>query len=156
MPPDKPPILDIRGLRKKFGDAEVLRGIDLSVQAQELVFVIGPSGSGKSTLLRCCNRLEEPSAGSIRVDGADIMARSTDVNAMRRQIGMGFQSSNPYPHLPALRNVTLALAKVLGKPRAEAERIGMAALDRVGLATRSRAYPGELSGGQQPRGGVAR
>jgi polar amino acid transport system ATP-binding protein len=156
MPPDKPPILDIRGLRKKFGDAEVLRGIDLSVQAQELVFVIGPSGSGKSTLLRCCNRLEEPSAGSIRVDGADIMARSTDVNAMRRQIGMVFQSFNLYPHLTALRNVTLALAKVLGKPRAEAERIGMAALDRVGLAARSRAYPGELSGGQQQRVAIAR
>src|SRR3984957_18066217 len=156
MSSDKPPILDIRGLRKKFGDAEVLRGIDLSVQAQELVFVIGPSGSGKSTLLRCCNRLEEPSDGSIRIDGADIMARSTDVNAMRRQIGMVFQSFNLYPHLTALRNVTLALAKVLGKPRAEAERIGMAALDRVGLAARGRAYPGELSGGQQQRVAIAR
>ena len=156
MPSDKPPILDIRGLRKKFGDAEVLRGIDLAVQAQELVFVIGPSGSGKSTLLRCCNRLEEPSAGAIRVDGADIMARSTDVNAMRRQIGMVFQSFNLYPHLTALRNVTLALAKVLGKPRVEAERIGMAALDRVGLAARSRAYPSELSGGQQQRVAIAR
>src|SRR5580693_9802007 len=150
------PILEIRGLRKKFGDVEVLRGIDLSVQAQELVFVIGPSGSGKSTLLRCCNRLEEPSAGSIRVDGADIMARSTDVNAMRRQIGMVFQSFNLYPHLTALRNVTLALAKVLGKPRAEAERIGMAALDRVGLADTARSYPGELSGGQQQRVAIAR
>src|SRR5947199_7181118 len=93
------PILDIRGLRKTFGHAEVLHGIDLAVQAQELVFVIGPSGSGKSTLLRCCNRLEEPSAGAIRVDGADIMARSTDVNAMRRRIGMVFQSFNLYPHL---------------------------------------------------------
>ena len=89
----RPPILEIRGLRKNFGDVEVLRGIDLSVQAQELVFVIGPSGSGKSTLLRCCNRLEEPSAGSIRIDGADIMAPSTNVNAMRRQIGMVFQRS---------------------------------------------------------------
>src|ERR1700683_824075 len=156
MPPDKPPILDIRGLRKKFGDAEVLRGIDLSVKAQELVFVIGPSGSGKSTLLRCCNRLEEPSAGSIRVDGADVMARSTDVNAMRRQIGMVFQSFNLYPHMTALRNVTLALVKVLGKPHAEAERIGLAALDRVGLAAKARAYPGELSGGQQQRVAIAR
>src|SRR6202045_2321212 len=156
MSSDKPPILDIRGLRKKFGDAEVLCGIDRSVQAQELVFVIGPSGSGKSTLLRCCNRLEEPSAGSIRVDGEDVMARSTDVNAMRRHIGMVFQSFNLYPHLTALRNVTLALAKVLGKPRAEAERIGMAALDRVGLAARGRAYPGALSGGQQQRVAIAR
>src|SRR5579883_3160606 len=149
MPSDNPPILDIRGLRKRFGETEVLRGIDLSVQAQELVFVIGPSGSGKSTLLRCCNRLEEPSAGAIRIDGADI-------NAMRRRIGMVFQSFNLYPHLTALRNVTLALAKVLGKPRAEAERIGLAALDRVGLADKAEAYPGELSGGQQQRVAIAR
>ncbi|HLH93073.1 MAG TPA: amino acid ABC transporter ATP-binding protein [Xanthobacteraceae bacterium] len=156
MPSDNPPILDIRGLRKRFGETEVLRGIDLSVQAQELVFVIGPSGSGKSTLLRCCNRLEEPSAGAIRIDGADIMARSTDINAMRRRIGMVFQSFNLYPHLTALRNVTLALAKVLGKPRAEAERIGLAALDRVGLADKAEAYPGELSGGQQQRVAIAR
>jgi polar amino acid transport system ATP-binding protein len=156
MPSEKPPILDIRGLRKSFGDIEVLHGIDLAVQAQELVFVIGPSGSGKSTLLRCCNRLEEPSAGSVLVDGADIMARSTDVNAMRRRIGMVFQSFNLYPHLTALRNVTLALRMVLGKPRAEAERIGMAALDRVGLADKGRAHPGELSGGQQQRVAIAR
>jgi polar amino acid transport system ATP-binding protein len=137
----RPPILEIRGLRKKFGDVEVLRGIDLAVKAQELVFVIGPSGSGKSTLLRCCNRLEEASAGSIRIDGADIMAASTNVNAMRRQIGMVFQSFNLYPHMTALGNVTLALAKVLGKPRAEAERLGLAALDRVGLAAKSRSIP---------------
>src|SRR6266536_3390666 len=144
-----PPILEIRGLRKRFHDVEVLRGIDLVVLSQQLVFVIGPSGSGKSTLLRCCNRLEEASAGSIRVDGVDI-------TAMRRQIGMVFQSFNLYPHMTALRNVTLALAKVLGKPRAEAERIGMAALDRVGLAGKARSYPGELSGGQQQRVAIAR
>lgn len=156
MSDDRPPILEIRGLRKKFGDVEVLRGIDLSVQAQELIFVIGPSGSGKSTLLRCCNRLEEASAGSIRLDGTDIMARSTNINAIRRQIGMVFQSFNLYPHMTALRNVTLALAKVLGKSRADAERIGLAALDRVGLADKARAYPGELSGGQQQRVAIAR
>jgi polar amino acid transport system ATP-binding protein len=150
------PILEIRGLRKRFHDVEVLRGIDLVVLPQQLVFVIGPSGSGKSTLLRCCNRLEEPSAGSIRVAGVDVMARSTDINAMRRQIGMVFQSFNLYPHMTALRNVTLALAKVLGKPRAEAQRIGMAALDRVGLADKARSYPGELSGGQQQRVAIAR
>jgi polar amino acid transport system ATP-binding protein len=151
-----PPILDIRGLRKKFHDVEVLRGIDLAVAPQELVFVIGPSGSGKSTLLRCCNRLEEPSAGSIRVDSIDITARSTDINAMRRRIGMVFQSFNLYPHMTALRNVTLALSKVLGKPRPDAERIGLTALDRVGLANKARAYPGELSGGQQQRVAIAR
>jgi polar amino acid transport system ATP-binding protein len=150
------PILDIRGLRKRFGEVEVLRGIDLAVQAQELVFVIGPSGSGKSTLLRCCNRLEEASGGAIRIDGADIMAPTTNVNAVRRQIGMVFQSFNLYPHMTALRNVTLALTKVLGKSRAEADRIGMAALDRVGLADRFRSYSGELSGGQQQRVAIAR
>src|SRR5881409_616197 len=151
-----PPILEIRGLRKKFHDVEILRGIDLLVLLQELVFVIGPSGAGKSTLLRCCNRLEEPSAGSVHVGGVDITARSTDINAMRRQIGMVFQSFNLYPHMTALRNVTLALVKVLRKPRAEAERLGMAALDRVGLANKARSYPGELSGGQQQRVAIAR
>ena len=151
-----PPILEIRGLRKKFHDVEILRGIDLLVVPQELVFVIGPSGAGKSTLLRCCNRLEEPSAGSVHVGGVDITARSTDINAMRRQIGMVFQSFNLYPHMTALRNVTLALVKVLRKPRGEAERLGMAALDRVGLANKARSYPGELSGGQQQRVAIAR
>src|ERR1700744_1192205 len=145
MPTDQSPILDIRGLRKSFGEVEVLRGIDLGVQAQELVFVIGPSGSGKSTLLRCCNRLEEASAGSIHVDGADIMARSTDINAMRRRIGMVFQSFNLYPHMTALGNVTLALRRVSGKSRGEADAIAMAALEQVGLAEKRNAYPAELS-----------
>src|SRR5256886_5648287 len=141
------PILEIRGLRKRFHDVEVMRGIDLVVLSQQLVFVIGPSGSGKSTLLRCCNRLEQPTAGTIQVDGVDITARSTDINAMRRQIGMVFQSFNLYPHMTALRNVTLAVAKVLRKPRIEAERVGMAALDRLGLADKARSYPGDLSVG---------
>jgi polar amino acid transport system ATP-binding protein len=152
----RPPILEVRGLRKSFGHAEVLRGIDLSVAPQELVFIIGPSGSGKSTLLRCCNRLEEPSAGAIHVDGIDLMARSTDINAMRRKIGMVFQSFNLYPHMTALGNVTLALRKVVGKSRTDAETLGMAALDRVGLAAKARSYPGELSGGQQQRVAIAR
>src|SRR5437588_3223433 len=116
------PILDIRGLRKSFHHVEVLRGIDLAVLPQELVFIIGPSGSGKSTLLRCCNRLEEPTAGSIHIDGVDIMAHTTDINAMRRRIGMVFQSFNLYPHMTALGNVTLALRKVLGHARADAEK----------------------------------
>jgi len=152
----QPPILDIRGLRKSFRHVEVLRGIDLAVEPQELVFIIGPSGSGKSTLLRCCNRLEEPTAGSIRVGGVDIMARSTDINALRRQIGMVFQSFNLYPHMTALGNVMLALSRVLGKPRIEAERLALAALDRVGLSDKARSYPAELSGGQQQRVAIAR
>src|SRR6202022_1293399 len=142
-----PPILEIRGLRKSFHHVEVLRGIDLSVAPQELVFIIGPSGAGKSTLLRCCNRLEEPTGGSIRIDGVDIMARSTDINAMRRRIGMVFQSFNLYPHMTALGNVALPLVKVLRRPRKEAERVALAALDRVGLSEKAAAYPAELSGG---------
>jgi polar amino acid transport system ATP-binding protein len=150
------PLLQIHSLRKSFGATEVLRGIDLAVAPQELVFIIGPSGSGKSTLLRCCNRLEEPTAGLITLDGVDLMARSTDINAMRRKIGMVFQSFNLYPHMTALGNVTLALRKVVGKSRADAERLGIEALERVGLAAKASSYPGELSGGQQQRVAIAR
>jgi polar amino acid transport system ATP-binding protein len=132
-----PPILDIRGLHKSFNNVEVLRGIDLKVLPQELVFIIGPSGSGKSTLLRCCNRLEEPTAGAIH-------------------IGMVFQSFNLYPHMTALGNVMLALRKVLHKPRAEAQALAHVALDRVGLAAKAQSYPSELSGGQQQRVAIAR
>ena len=149
-------ILDVAGLHKSFGTLEVLKGVDLKVAARELVFVIGPSGSGKSTLLRCCNRLEEPSSGSIRVEGIDIMAPGVDINAVRRRIGMVFQSFNLYPHLNALGNVSLALRKVLKKTREEAEDIGIRALTRVGLAEKAKAYPNELSGGQQQRVAIAR
>ncbi len=152
----RPPILDIVGLHKSFGHAEVLRGIDLRVRTGELVFVIGPSGSGKSTLLRCCNRLEEPSAGSIKVDGIDIMGAGVDINAVRRRIGMVFQSFKLYPHLTALDNVTLAVRKVLGKKREEADAIGIKALTQVGLAEKAKAFPNELSGGQQQRVAIAR
>ena len=152
----QPAILQVRGLVKRFGALEVLKGIDFSVAPQELVFVIGPSGSGKSTLLRCCNRLEEPDEGSIMVDGVELMDPKCDLNAMRRRIGMVFQSFNLYPHLTALGNVTLALRKVIGKSRREADELGRAALDRVGLIDKVAAYPGELSGGQQQRVAIAR
>jgi len=134
----------------------VLKGIDLAVAQGELVFIIGPSGSGKSTLLRCCNRLEEPTSGSIKVEGVDILAPGVDINAIRRRIGMVFQSFNLYPHLDALGNVTLALQRVLKKSRPEAKHIGLAALERVGLAEKAKAYPSELSGGQQQRVAIAR
>jgi len=150
------PILDVRALWKSFGAHEVLRGIDLAVAPQELVFMIGPSGSGKSTFLRCLNRLEDPSSGSIVVDGVDMMAPTTDLNAMRRRIGMVFQSFNLYPHMTALGNVTLALRKVLRMDTAAAEKVGLAALTRVGLADKARAHPAELSGGQQQRVAIAR
>jgi len=149
-------ILDVRGLRKAFGTHEVLRGIDLAVAPQELVFMIGPSGSGKSTFLRCLNRLEEPTGGSIVVDGVDMMAAKTNLNAMRRRIGMVFQSFNLYPHMTALGNVTLALRKVSRMDTASADAAGHAALARVGLADKARAHPAELSGGQQQRVAIAR
>jgi polar amino acid transport system ATP-binding protein len=149
-------LLEARGVRKSYGANEVLKGVDLLVAPGEMVFLIGPSGSGKSTLLRCCNRLEEPSGGSIFVGGVDLLAPATDINRMRREVGMVFQSFNLYPHLTALGNVTLALRKAMGKSREEAERIANANLERVGLAEKARAYPGELSGGQQQRVAIAR
>ena len=156
LAPDAQPILDVVALRKSFGALEVLKGVDLQVRPKELVFIIGPSGSGKSTLLRCCNRLEEPTSGSICVEGVDIMAPGVDINTLRRRIGMVFQSFNLYPHLDALGNVTLALRKVLKKPRLEAEEAGLRALTRVGLAEKAKAHPNELSGGQQQRVAIAR
>ena len=155
-PPPPPPMLDLRGVRKSFGAIEALKGIDLAVARQELVFIIGPSGSGKSTLLRCCNRLEEPTAGRVRVDGVDILSPRVDINEMRRHIGMVFQSFNLYPHLTALGNVTLALRRVLKLPRGEADECGRDALNGVGLAARADAWPNELSGGQQQRVAIAR
>src|SRR6202166_2777678 len=151
-----PPILDVIGLRKSFGAHEILKGIDLAVRAQETVFIIGPSGSGKSTLLRCCNRLEMPDSGTVRVDGVDLGHATTDINAMRRRIGMVFQSFNLYPHLKAIDNITLALRRVSKKSRTEAEGIALAALETVGLSAKRDAYPAELSGGQQQRIAIAR
>jgi len=150
------PLLEVIALHKSFGTLEVLKGIDLQVAPRELVFVIGPSGSGKSTLLRCCNRLEEPTSGSVRVDGTDICAPGVDLNRVRQKIGFVFQSFNLYPHMNALGNVTLALRKVQGLTRGDGEEKGRAALARVGLAEKAAAYPNELSGGQQQRVAIAR
>src|SRR6266404_8491401 len=150
------PIVEARGIHKHFGTLHVLKGVDLVVAERELVFVIGPSGSGKSTLLRCLNRLEEPSSGRILVDGIDMLDPKTDINHARQRIGMVFQSFNLYPHMTALGNVTLALRKVAGKSRDEADELGMAALARVGLVERAGHKPGQLSGGQQQRVAIAR
>lgn len=150
------PLLDIKGLRKSFGATEVVCGVDLAVAQRELVFIIGPSGSGKSTLLRMCNRLEEPSSGEIWFEGANILAPHTDLNAVRRRIGMVFQSFNLYPHLNARDNVALALIHVLKFARDEAHVRAIEALRKVGLAERGEAKPSELSGGQQQRVAIAR
>jgi ABC-type polar amino acid transport system ATPase subunit len=150
------PIVEARAIHKHFGALHVLRGVDFTVEERQLVFVIGPSGSGKSTLLRCLNRLEEPSSGSIIVDGIDMLDTRTDINKARQRIGMVFQSFNLYPHMTALGNVSLALRKVQGLDRAEAETRAQRALDRVHLADRADHYPNQLSGGQQQRVAIAR
>ena len=150
------PILKITGLHKSFGDNEVLKGIDLSVNKGQLVFMIGPSGSGKSTLLRCCNRLEEPSAGTILVDGEDLTAPAADLNRIRQNIGMVFQHFNLYRHMSVLDNVTLALRKVQKLSKDQANERGLDALKRVGLLDKAKAFPDQLSGGQQQRVGIAR
>ncbi|MDA8869892.1 amino acid ABC transporter ATP-binding protein [Rhizobiaceae bacterium] len=149
-------MLAIEGLHKSYGTLDVLRGIDMDVAAGEMVFLIGPSGSGKSTLLRCCNRLEEPQRGTITLEGVPITGPKVDLNAMRRRIGMVFQSFNLYPHMTALGNVTLALTKVERLPKGQALEKGMAALAEVGLADKADTYPAALSGGQQQRVAIAR
>ena len=150
------PIVEARAIHKHFGALHVLRGVDFTVEERQLVFVIGPSGSGKSTLLRCLNRLEEPSSGSNIVDGIDMLDARTDINKARQRIGMVFQSFNLYPHMTALGNVMLALRKVQGLDKAEAETRAQRALDRVHLADRADHYPNQLSGGQQQRVAIAR
>jgi polar amino acid transport system ATP-binding protein len=149
-------LLEALQIRKTFGQTEVLKGVDLQVKAGELVFLIGPSGSGKSTLLRCCNRLEEPTGGTLKLDGTDLLARSTDINEMRRKIGMVFQSFNLYPHLTVMGNVTIALRKVMKMTKAEAETRAIENLKLVGMAEKASSYPSQLSGGQQQRVGIAR
>ena len=149
-------ILKVRGLKKSFGNLEVLKGIDFDVMPQELVFIIGPSGSGKSTLLRCFNLLETPTEGSIIVDDVDMQSESTNINQMRRSIGMVFQQFNLYPHLTVLGNITLALRKVSRKKRRLADEIAIKMLEQVGLLDKVDHFPSELSGGQQQRVAIAR
>ena len=150
------PVVEAIAIHKYFGDVEVLKGVNLTVAPQELVFIIGPSGSGKSTLLRCCNLLEEPTSGVVRISCEDITGVGVDINQVRQRIGMVFQSFNLYPHMSALGNVSLALRKVKKQPRAQAEAKAHEALERVGLAHKADAYPTELSGGQQQRVAIAR
>ena len=148
--------LHVEGLHKRFGNVEVLRGIDLDVAEHEVVCLIGASGSGKSTLLRCINAIEPVSAGRVVVGGEEITARDADVNRIRRGIGIVFQAFNLFPHMDVLRNVTLAPRSVLGESRANAEGQGRALLERFGLADKLHEYPDRLSGGQQQRVAIVR
>ena len=150
------PVVSVRGLRKSFGETEVLRGIDLDVERGEVVCVIGPSGSGKSTLLRCVNLLETPTGGSVTVLGSELTDIDCDLDAARTRIGMVFQQFNLFPHMTVLDNVCVAQRKVLKRSRDESTGVATALLERVGLADKAASYPGQLSGGQQQRVAIAR
>jgi ABC-type polar amino acid transport system ATPase subunit len=149
-------MIEVRDVYKSFGDLEVLKGVNLNVEKGEVVSVVGSSGSGKSTLLTCINGLEPINSGSILVDGVEVHAKSTDLNKLRRKIGIVFQQFNAFPHLTVLENVMLAPRKVLGMTKAEAEEIAVKQLSHVGLADKLSIYPGRLSGGQQQRMAIAR
>ena len=148
-------MIEIKGLKKSFGDLHVLKGIDLHIDEREVVVIIGPSGSGKSTLLRCINFLEEPTDGTITVDGIP-MDSDANINKVREEVGMVFQRFNLFPHMTVLDNITLAPMKVRKIERSRAEQTAQDLLDRVGLGDKADAYPNQLSGGQQQRVAIAR
>ncbi|MCR9237845.1 MAG: amino acid ABC transporter ATP-binding protein [Alphaproteobacteria bacterium] len=149
-------MIEIRGLEKFFGNLQVLKGVDLDVRKGEVLSIIGASGSGKSTLLYCINGLEPIQKGSIKVDGTDVHAKSTNINHLRQKMGMVFQQWNSFPHLTALENVALAPKIVKGMSKAQARDIAAKQLEHVGLGDKLDAYPSALSGGQQQRLAIAR
>ncbi len=148
--------LRLEKVHKSFGNTHVLRGIDLSVAEHEVICLIGASGSGKSTLLRCVNLLEEIDAGRIVVEGEEITAEGVDVNRIRRNIGIVFQSFNLFPHMTVMRNITLAPVKTLKMSTGEAEAEATELLERFGLADKRDEFPDRLSGGQQQRLAIVR
>ncbi|MBO6304376.1 MAG: amino acid ABC transporter ATP-binding protein [Selenomonadaceae bacterium] len=148
-------MINVKGLKKSFGELEILKGIDIRVKPREVVVIIGPSGSGKSTFLRCINYLEEPTEGEIIVDGIKISGEA-EINKVRAEVGMVFQRFNLFPHMTVLENIILAPMKVRKLPREECEKTARELLSRVGLADKESAYPEQLSGGQQQRVAIAR
>ena len=151
-------IISVRGLEKHFneGQLKALRGVDADIKRGEVVVVIGPSGSGKSTFLRCLNLLEEPTKGTVTVEGVNITDPKVNINKHREKMGMVFQHFNLFPHMTILKNMTLAPLQLLKKSQAEAEEKAMTLLTRVGLADRAGAYPSQLSGGQKQRIAIVR
>lgn len=148
-------MISIKNVHKYFGNLHVLKGIDLEINEQEVVVIIGPSGSGKSTLLRCINYLEEPTEGSISVDGIPL-SNEASINQVREEVGMVFQRFNLFPHMTVLDNITLAPRKVRKMGDADAKQIALDLLTKVGLAGKANVYPEQLSGGQQQRVAIAR
>ncbi|PKN07367.1 MAG: glutamine ABC transporter ATP-binding protein [Deltaproteobacteria bacterium HGW-Deltaproteobacteria-8] len=151
-----PPIVDIRHVSKSFGALKALNNVSMSMSLGEKVVIIGPSGSGKSTLLRSINKLETVDSGTIIVDGLDINAPTTDINKLRMELGMVFQSFNLFPHKTVLENLTLAPIKLKGMSKAEADEVGLKLLEKVGIGEKAHVYPAKLSGGQQQRVAIAR
>ncbi len=149
-------IIKVSGLKKSFGELEVLKGIDTEIKKGEVVVVIGPSGSGKSTFLRCLNRLEEPTDGVIEFDGVDITDKKTNINKHREKMGMVFQQFNLFNNHTILKNITLAPVKLGKMKKDEANQKAKELLERVGLAEKASAYPSQLSGGQKQRVAIVR
>ena len=150
------PIIKIEGMNKWFGDFQVLKDIDLSVEKNKKIVVCGPSGSGKSTLIRCINRLEEHQKGTIIVDGTELTENTKNIEAIRAEVGMVFQQFNLFPHLSILDNCTLAPIWVKKMPKKQAEELAMKQLEQVQIADQAQKFPGQLSGGQQQRCAIAR
>ncbi|SDF27959.1 amino acid ABC transporter ATP-binding protein [Sporomusa acidovorans] len=148
-------MISIKNLHKKFGNLHVLKDVTAHISEQEVVVIIGPSGSGKSTLLRCINYLEQPTEGEIIVDGIPL-TNEANINKVREEVGMVFQRFNLFPHMTVLQNITLAPVKVRKLARADAEKVALGLLEKVGLADKANAYPEQLSGGQQQRVAIAR
>ena len=148
--------ISVKNLKKNFGSLEVLKDINMEVTEGEVVVLIGPSGSGKSTLLRCLNQLEKATSGQIVVDGYDVTDKHTDINQVRKNIGMVFQHFNLFNHLTVLKNMTLAPVHLKTLSKEEAKNKAMQLLERVGLADKAQAYPSQLSGGQKQRVAIAR
>ncbi|MFM8305461.1 MAG: amino acid ABC transporter ATP-binding protein [Actinomycetota bacterium] len=149
-------LVEARAVVKRFGDTTVLNGVNLEVEAHQVVALIGASGSGKSTLLRCLNGLEAMDAGTIRVDGRSVLQDDIKLNRLRRDVGIVFQSYNLFPHMSVLDNVTLGPRKVLRLPKAECDERARTLLARIGLVDKADAYPDRLSGGQQQRVAIVR
>lgn len=149
-------MIKVSGLKKSFGELEVLKGIDQHIKKGEKVAVIGPSGSGKSTFLRCLNLLETPTSGEILIEGESITDKNTNINHIREKMGMVFQQFNLFPHLTIMDNITLAPQKVKKTEKGQAERLARELLERVGLSDKAQSYPAQLSGGQQQRIAIAR